>query len=79
MDPYKILEIDKNASGDDIKKAYRRLAKKYHPDTNNGDDTKFKQVNEAYKILTDKSYANEKKAEEFKKNYRGNPFGVAIS
>ena len=53
MDPYKILGIDKNASKEEIKSAYRKLAKDHQPDANGGDDSKFKQINEAYKILTD--------------------------
>lgn len=55
-DCYEILEIDKNASEEEIKKAYRRMAKKYHPDANPGDkvaEQKFKEVNEAYSILSD--------------------------
>ncbi len=55
-DCYEILEIDKNASEEEIKKAYRRMAKKYHPDSNPGDkvaEQKFKEVNEAYSILSD--------------------------
>lgn len=55
-DYYKILEIDKNASESDIKKAYRKLAKKYHPDLNPNDpkaQEKFKEVNEAYEVLGD--------------------------
>ena len=53
---YDILEIDKNASEDDIKKAYRSLAKKYHPDVNKepGAEDKFKEINEAYQTLSDK-------------------------
>jgi curved DNA-binding protein len=50
---YDILEVPKNASEDDIKKSYRRLSKKYHPDINNGNDEKFKQINEAYSVLSD--------------------------
>jgi molecular chaperone DnaJ len=56
MDYYAILEIDKNASEEDIKKAYRRLAKKYHPDLNQGNpeaESKFKALSEAYETLSD--------------------------
>ncbi len=55
-DYYEVLGVDKNASEDDIKKAFRTLAKKYHPDVNPGDKTaeaKFKEVREAYEVLTD--------------------------
>lgn len=57
-DYYKILEISKDASPDEIKRAYRKLAKKYHPDANTGAEketaeAKFKEVNEAYSVLSD--------------------------
>ncbi len=55
-DYYSILEIDKSATSDDIKKAYRKMAVKYHPDKNPGDkssEEKFKEVNSAYEILGD--------------------------
>ncbi|MCG8501585.1 MAG: molecular chaperone DnaJ [Firmicutes bacterium] len=55
-DYYEILKVDRNASSDDIKRAYRKLAKKYHPDVNPGDKTaeaRFKEANEAYEILSD--------------------------
>ncbi|MBO5109761.1 MAG: molecular chaperone DnaJ [Clostridia bacterium] len=55
-DYYEILGVDKNADESAIKKAYRSLAKKYHPDMNPGDaeaERKFKEVNEAYSILSD--------------------------
>lgn len=55
-DYYEVLGIQKSASDDDIKKAYRKLAKQYHPDLNPGDQTaeaKFKEVNEAYEVLSD--------------------------
>lgn len=55
-DYYKILGVSKKASQDDIKKAYRKLAKKYHPDLNPGDtaaEQKFKEINEAYEVLGD--------------------------
>ena len=56
MDFYEILWVDKNASTDEIKKAYRKLAMKYHPDRNKGDkeaEAKFKEINEAYSVLSD--------------------------
>lgn len=56
LDYYEILQIQKNADADTIKKAYRRLALKYHPDRNEGDkeaEEKFKLVNEAYQVLSD--------------------------
>ncbi|MCG6534408.1 MAG: J domain-containing protein [Syntrophales bacterium LBB04] len=56
-DYYKILGVDKKASADDIKKAYRKLAKKYHPDANPGNkeaEEKFKKLSEAYAVLSDK-------------------------
>lgn len=55
IDYYKILGIDKNASAEDIKKAYRKLARKYHPDVNPGDkeaERKFKEINEANEVLS---------------------------
>lgn len=55
-DYYKILGVDKDTSQNDIKKAYRKLAKKYHPDLNPNDDKaqeKFKGINEAYEVLGD--------------------------
>jgi molecular chaperone DnaJ len=51
-DYYKLLGVEKNASKDEIKKAYRKLAHKYHPDKKDGDEAKFKEVNEAYSILS---------------------------
>lgn len=55
-DYYEVLGVDKGASDDDIKKAFRQQAKKYHPDLHPGDkeaEAKFKEVNEAYSILSD--------------------------
>ncbi len=55
-DLYEVLGVDRNATEEEIKKAYRRLAKKYHPDLNPGDkeaEQKFKEINEAYEILSD--------------------------
>jgi len=51
---YKILNLDESANNDDIKQSFRRLSFKHHPDMNNGDDTIFKQISEAYTILSDK-------------------------
>ncbi len=53
MDYYQILGVNRNASKDEIKKAYRKLAHKYHPDKKDGNEAKFKEVNEAYQILSD--------------------------
>lgn len=53
-DYYEILGVDRNASEADIKKAYRKLAGKHHPDKPSGDETKFKEINEAYEVLGDK-------------------------
>ncbi len=55
IDYYKILGLEKNASADDIKKAYRKLARKYHPDMNPNDkeaEKKFKEINEANEVLS---------------------------
>lgn len=52
-DYYKTLGVDKNASKEEIKKAFHKLAHVHHPDKNKGDDTKFKEVNEAYQVLSD--------------------------
>jgi molecular chaperone DnaJ len=52
-DYYKILGVDKNASKEELKKVFHKLAHTHHPDKNNGDDTKFKEVNEAYQVLSD--------------------------
>src|SRR3954470_19524752 len=55
-DFYAVLEVERNASEDDIKQAYRKLAMRYHPDRNNGSadaEEKFKQITEAYDALRD--------------------------
>jgi len=56
-DYYKVLGLDKSASAEEIKKTYRKLAKKYHPDANPGNkasEEKFKEISEAYEVLGDK-------------------------
>ena len=55
-DYYEVLSVEREATGDDIKKAYRKLALKYHPDRNQGDseaEDKFKEASEAYEVLSD--------------------------
>lgn len=54
---YDTLEVNENASNDEIKKAYRRLARKYHPDINKdaGAEEKFKEINAAYEVLSDEN------------------------
>ena len=66
-DYYDILGVARNASKDDLKKAYRKLALKFHPDKNKepGAEEKFKQINEAYSILAKTSPKNSQR-----KNYR---------
>lgn len=54
-DYYEVLGVSKDASADEIKKAFRRLAVQYHPDKEGGDETKFKEINEAYEVLKDSS------------------------
>src|SRR5512141_977268 len=55
-DYYKILGVERSASADDVRKAYRKLAMQHHPDRNPGDkqaEDKFKEINEAYQVLSD--------------------------
>ncbi|MDH4330348.1 MAG: molecular chaperone DnaJ [Candidatus Moranbacteria bacterium] len=54
-DFYEILGVSKDASDEEIKKAYRKLAHKYHPDKAGGDEEKFKEINGAYQVLSDKA------------------------
>jgi curved DNA-binding protein len=71
IDYYKILELEKGATEADIKKAYRRLARKYHPDVNPNDETakkKFQQINEANEVLSDP--ANRKKYDQYGKDWK---------
>lgn len=78
-DYYKILGVEKTASADDIKRAFRRLASIYHPDREGGDTEKFQQIQEAYAVLSD----SQKRAEydspqsrfgEFNFNFNNFPF-----
>ena len=74
-DYYKVLNVERNSTEDEIKKAYRKLAMKYHPDRNKGDknaEKKFKEVNEAYQTIGDKT-----KRENYDQfgSAEGNPFG----
>jgi molecular chaperone DnaJ len=59
-DYYQILGIEKKANADEVKKAFRKLAHKYHPDKGTGDEAKFKEISEAYGVLS-----NEKKRQEY--------------
>jgi DnaJ-class molecular chaperone len=68
MDYYKTLHIEENASSDEIKKAYRKLSLKHHPDKG-GDSKIFKEINEAYQILGDKQ---KKQEYDFKRNMKHN-------
>ncbi len=71
IDYYKVLELNKNASDDDIKKAYRKLARKYHPDLNPNDSAakqKFQQINEANEVLSDPE--KRKKYDQYGKDWK---------
>lgn len=58
-DYYNVLGVDRKASQDDIKKAFRKLAHKYHPDKGGSDETKFKEITEAYSVLSDEKKRRE--------------------
>ena len=69
-DYYKVLGISKNASEEEIKKAFRKLAHEHHPDKAHGNEAKFKEANEAYQVLSDK-----KKRENYDRFGTAEPFG----
>ncbi|GBE17175.1 chaperone protein DnaJ [bacterium BMS3Abin15] len=73
-DYYKILGVSKDASDDEIKKAYRKLAHKHHPDKAGGDEKRFKEINAAYQMLSDKT--KRQQYDQFGQNFeeaRGEP------
>ncbi len=81
-DYYKILGVKKDASKEEIKKAFRKLALKYHPDKNKGDkaaEEKFKEINEAYEVLSDdekrKKYDQMGESYRYYQQYGGEPGG----
>jgi len=77
-DYYDILGVKKSATDDEIKKAYRNLAKKHHPDKNKGDksaETKFKEISEAYAVLSDKEKRDQYDRLGKEAFGGGNPFG----
>lgn len=79
MDYYKLLDIDKNASKDTIKKAFRKLSLKYHPDKPTGNADKFKEINEAYQTLSDD---NKKRMYDMRNNgsrIPGMPPGIRVN
>ena len=71
LDYYNVLGLDKSASQDDIKKAYRKLARKFHPDLNPNDESakkKFQEINEANEVLTDPE--KRKKYDQYGENWK---------
>jgi molecular chaperone DnaJ len=77
-DYYEILGVSRSASAEEIKKAYRKLAHKYHPDKQGGDEAKFKEVNEAYQVLSNAE--KRKQYDQFGQTFNGagggqGPFG----
>ena len=88
MDYYSTLGINRNASQDDIKKAYKKMSMQHHPDRTGGDDSKFKEINEAYQTLNDPQKKqmydqfgtadprqHQYRSGDFEFNFNGSPFG----
>ncbi|PIZ99929.1 MAG: molecular chaperone DnaJ [Candidatus Komeilibacteria bacterium CG_4_10_14_0_2_um_filter_37_10] len=69
-DYYQVLGVDKNANAEEIKKAFRKLAHEYHPDKNKGNEDKFKEINEAYQVLS-----NAEKKQKYDQYGSSGPFG----
>lgn len=79
-DYYEVLGVTRTASADEIKRAYRRMAHKYHPDKDHGDEERFKEVNEAYQVLSDQQKRTQ--YDQFGQTFEGggeNPFGGGFS
>jgi len=74
-DYYSILGVEKGASKDEVKKAFRKMAAKYHPDKKTGDEEKYKEVTEAYSVLGDEKKKAEYDAYGQSFGANGNPFG----
>lgn len=68
---YDVLGVSKTSTQDEIKKAYRELCKKYHPDKHGGDDTKIKEINEAYSVIGDEQKRKEYDAQSSGFNFGG--------
>ena len=88
MDYYSTLGINKNASQEEIKKAYKKMSMQHHPDRTGGDDSKFKEINEAYQTLNDPQKKqmydqfgtadprqHQYRSGDFEFNFNGSPFG----
>ena len=88
MDYYSTLGINKNASQEEIKKAYKKMSMQHHPDRTGGDDSKFKEINEAYQTLNDPQKKQmydqfgttdprqqQYRSGDFEFNFNGSPFG----